>query len=319
MSEASLVADIGGTHARFALIQNDGEITQTQILKGADFLSLDAAYTYYRAQLPHDIRVTRAALAVAGPVTGDLVRITNQRWDFSQSEIKKAWNLQELYVINDFAAIALALPHLSNNEKIILQNGVADTTAPLAVLGPGTGLGVAGMIPNGAGNGLPLSGEGGHVTLAATNELEADLLAILHNEFGYVSAERILSGQGLVNLYRALAQHRGETAVHSDPAALATAAMTDKDPLALAALEQFYLFLGTVAGDVALTLGARGGVYLAGGILPRLAEPLAASGFARRFSDKAVVKSYLEAIPVWLITYPIPAFIGLRFLLQARD
>lgn len=315
MTNHALIADIGGTHARFAVVSVTGTITHTQILKGADFASLHDAYVAYRSMLPTDMQIDRAALAVAGPVTGDHVRITNQRWDFSQKEIQAAWQLDALHVINDFTAIALSLPHLNADEKMQLQRGTSDYAAPLAVLGPGTGLGVSGLVPNQRGGWFPLAGEGGHVALPPMNAQEAALLSLLQKEYGYVSAERVLSGQGLVNIYRALAEYKKQQVVHDDPAAIALA----EDDLSIAAVEQFCLFLGTVAGDVALTLGARGGVYLAGGILPRLAERLQSSGFIQRFSDKAVVASYLQGFPVWLITHPIPAFVGLRFFLQSCD
>lgn len=311
----ALIADIGGTHARFAIVNAHNEIAHTQILRGADYDTIADAYRAYVTSLPDDLRVTDAALAVAGPVVGDDVLVTNRGWRFSQKKLQSELQLETLHVINDFMAIALSLPHLHDTDKISICAGVPEKNAPCVVVGPGTGLGVAGLVPQTDGTWLPLPGEGGHVSLPATNEQEAAILSLLQKEFGYVSAERVLSGQGLVNLYRALAVYKKETPLHTTPQEIA-AGFAAGESLARDATEQFCAFLGTVAGDAALTMGARGGVYLAGGILPQMIQTLQLSGFSSHFNAKGVVETYLKAVPVWLITHKLPAFIGLQFFLR---
>lgn len=311
----ALIADIGGTHARFAVVNAHNDILHTHILKGADYASLMDACRAYSALLPDDFKIAQAVLAVAGPVTGDDVLVTNRGWRFSQKKLQSELQLDMLHVINDFMAIALSLPHLGDTDKIAVCNGTAEKNAPCVVIGPGTGLGVAALVPQRDGTWLPLPGEGGHVSLPATNEQQAAIISILQKEFGYVSAERVLSGQGLLNLYRALASHRNETAICANPEDIVRAVATG-DKLAVAAIEEFCAFLGTVAGDAALTTGARGGVYLAGGILPQMIETLQLSAFSSHFTAKGVVETYLRGIPVWLITHKLPAFVGLQFFLR---
>ena len=189
--------------------------------------------------------------------------------------------------------------------------------APLAVLGPGSGLGVSGLLPRPGGGWLPLSGEGGHVTLAAADDRESEVLARLRRRFGPVSAERALSGPGLVNLYRALCELAGREPAPLSPAEVSDAGLAGGCPHCREALELFAAFLGTVAGDLALTLGARGGVFIAGGIAPRLGDFLEGSAFRRRFEDKGPQRVYLEAIPTDLVIHPRPAFPGLGALLSS--
>jgi glucokinase len=312
-ADYALIADIGGTHVRFATVDDQYQILHPLVLRGRDYESLWDAYQAYRAQLPSDVIFTKAALAVAGPVTGDLVRITNRDWSFSQQELQHALGVSDFVVMNDFKALALSLPHLGADEKEALYTPKQNSTerAPLLVIGPGTGLGVATLVPVPGGGWLPVPGEGGHVMLPAHNPDEEQIIAGLAQEFDYVSAERVLSGQGLLNIYRVMADDEGLPVRYNTPEALAEGAQQGDD-LAQQALEQFCAFLGNVAGDAALTAGAVGGIYLAGGILPHMKDVLQQSEFLQRIHRRDVVASYMKAIPVWLITAPLPAFVGLK-------
>ena len=313
---AALIADIGGTHARFALLLPDDTIDHVVVINHAnDEADCADVCQRYLDTLPTPHRVTRAAWAVAGPVTPDGVLLTNRGWNISRSALQATFGWTDFIMVNDFAALALAVPHLTDADTILIKSGVADKTAPCAIVGPGTGLGVAGLVPMAANEWRVLPAEGGHVALPAVNATERDLLAQLALEFGYVAAEYVLSGRGLVNLARAMQSGAPYQTPHE---IVAAALQQPADPQAKAVLEQFCAFLGTVAGDAALVLGARGGVYLAGGILPKMVEILQNSPFIARFQDKQAVAAYMQAIPVWLITHPLPAFIGLQALLKTN-
>ena len=313
-----MLADIGATNARFCLSSGgkDDANEATAVLASAEFCSLEAAILAFLNSVRLAVPPRAAAFAVAGPVNGDVVTLTNLGWRFSIAGLRRALGLDRLEVVNDFTAIALALPALGPGDRHPLGGEREPAAgAALAVLGPGSGLGVSGLLPVPGGGWLPIAGEGGHVTLAAADERESAVLATLRRRFGPVSAECALSGPGLVNLYRAVSDLDGCEAGPLTPAAVAEAALDGSCPRCREALDLFSAFLGTVAGDLALTLGARGGVYLAGGIAPRLANFLANSAFRRRFEDKGVQRPWLAAIPTWIVTHPFPAFAGLASLL----
>jgi glucokinase len=255
-------------------------------------------------------------LAVAAPIVGDEVVMVNRGWRFSQSALAAEFGLQRLTVVNDFAAIAWALPSLNFEHFTQIGAGSAVAQSPIAVLGPGSGLGVSSVVPCTDGWAVA-QGEGGHTTLPAMNDEEAKVIDMIRDELGHCSAERVLSGPGLVNLYQALAQLAGRgtpTVTPHDVTALAQ----QGEPLARKTRAMFFSILGTVAGNLALTLGARGGIYIAGGIVPRLVEPLMESGFRTRFEDKGRYHWYMEGIPTFVITDPLPAFVGLRRILGYR-
>jgi len=305
-----LIADIGGTNARFALRRPGRAPYRIRSLPTRDFPRLaDAARAYLAGAAP-GTRPRHAAIAVAAPVTGDRVQLTNRDWSFSTAGLRRALGLDRLAVINDFAAIAHAVPSLRPADWIGVGGGRGDPRAPVALIGPGTGLGVALLVPDG-GRHIPVATEGGHVSLAAADAEEDAIVAAIRGRFSHVSAERVLSGPGLVNLYRALAGLRGLAAPLSDPSAITEAALAKTDALAEATLDAFCGFLGGVAGNLALTTGARGGVYIAGGIVPRFADRLARTPFRRRFEAKGRYKAWLAPIPVRVITRPQPALLGL--------
>jgi len=306
-----LIGDIGGTNARFA-IAIDGEYQRMTAYHSRDYKGLDGAIAAYVEALPAALKPQEAAMAIAGPVQDDEIRLTNIDWYFSRRALARQFGFEPLVVINDFTANALSLPYLGSKETRQVGGGKPRDGAPIAILGPGTGLGVSGLVRSADGQYVALSGEGGHVTMAASDTEDAAVLAKLRWRYPHLSAERLLSGEGLVNLYDALASLDGQS-----PARLTPADITDpesKDPLCAAAVERFCAMLGSVAGNLALTLGAEGGVYIAGGIVPRLGERFDRSAFRSRFEAKGRMQPYLARIPTFVITHPDPAMIGLANL-----
>jgi glucokinase len=310
----ALLADIGGTHARFALAMDDG-VHDPLVLRCLDYDSPTTAAAAYMAQHPEAGTPDRGAFAVASPIEGDRVEMTNSPWRFSIEATRAALGLEHLAVINDFSAAALSVPRLRPEDRMTIGGGAAVAGQPVGVLGPGTGLGVATLVPLGA-SWTTLAGEGGHVTMAAATEREARILDWLRERFDHVSAERLLSGQGLVNLYQALSAISGHQAVFSTPDVITRAGLDGTCPVSRETVETFFTMLGTVSGNLALTLGAKGGIYLAGGILPRMAEAFRLSGFRRRFEEHGRFQPYLAAIPTTLILHPLPAFLGLAALVE---
>ena len=315
---AGLVGDIGGTWSRFGRVGADGSVDRIEVCACDDFPGLAEALDAYLAGAGQGRRSPprRVAISVACPVTGDRVNLTNHPWSFSIREIRARFGFETLEVINDFAAIARSLPHLRDEHLMRIGGGRPAAGAAMAVLGPGTGLGVSGLVPTPDGWAV-IEGEGGHVTMPASSPREAEVLADLAREFGHVSAERVLAGPGLVNLHRTLCRLDG---VAPDPDAtphgIVAAALGSGSPRCGAILDLAAEMLGTFAADVALTLGARGGVYIGGGLVPRYAERFARSGFRRRFEDKGRFSAYLEAVPTWLILHELPAFPGLASLVR---
>jgi glucokinase len=303
MSAVRLLADIGGTNIRLAWQPGpQAPLRDVQSLRCADHPALEGAIRHYLEGLGPP-KPAEAALGIANPVTGDDVRMTNHGWAFSQKALQSALGLRRLLVINDFTALALALPHLPRALLRQVGGGLPEAGAPMALVGPGTGLGVSGLVfPPGMPQGVPLSGEGGHATLAAESGLESDVLSIIRRRHGHASAERAVSGPGLVEIYRALrllgAQPEGAM---TQPAEVTDLALGQGDACALQALELFCGFLGSVAGNLALTLGARGGVFVGGGIVNRLGLWFDGSAFRRRFEAKGRMQPYLAQIPCWVI------------------
>lgn len=310
-----LVADLGGTNCRFSLVDGDA-FDQVEVLRVRDHASLaDAAAAYLRKAVPPQAPI-EAAICVACPVVGDEVKLTNHSWRFSISGLRDQLGLDRLAVINDFEAVAHSLPYLTDADRSQIGGGTPEPNKPLAVLGPGTGLGVSGLIWTGSGW-VPLAGEGGHVTMPAADEEEAAVIEVQRKRHGHVSAERLLSGMGLVNLYEALAELSGETDPPAREAAdITEAAMGHADPLCDKAVEMFCRMLGTVAGDLALSLGSFGGVYIAGGIVPKLGDRFLESGFRERFEAKGRFRKYLGTIPTYVVTHQLPAFLGLKAVLD---
>ncbi|MFI4947927.1 MAG: glucokinase [Alphaproteobacteria bacterium] len=312
-----LVGDVGATNARFGLVSPDGALLHSGIFAAADFAEIGAAIAAYLATSGDLPMPCRGALAVAAPISGDRIAMTNHPWSFSLAALRDRLGLERLIAINDFTAVALALPRLTAGDRMAVGGGAPVEGRPIGVIGPGSGLGVSGLIPTGPGW-VALAGEGGHVTMAPGNERESALLEVMRRRFGRVSAERCLSGPGLVNLYDSLA------ALDRIPAAPYTAAQIvdpgtgARDPLCREATAMFCAMLGSVAGDLALTLGAQGGVYIAGGIVGRLGTRFLDSQFRERFEAKGRMGALVAAIPTYVVTHKLPAFLGCAAALAAE-
>lgn len=315
-----LLADVGGTNARFAWQAAPGApIADVRVLPGADHPTLQAAMHAYIEGLGKG-RPRAAAIAIANPITGDQVRMTNHDWAFSQSAMKAEFGLHTLRLLNDFTALALALPDLPAAELRQLGGGAAVPGVAIGLVGAGTGLGVSGLLPDGAGGWVPLEGEGGHVTLPATTARERLVMDGLIRRYGHASAERVCCGQGLVDTCAILCEADGVGTHGLDTAsAVSEAALVNGQPQALETLTIFCAMLGSVAGNLALTLVARGGVYVGGGIVPRLGDWFDRSPFRERFEQKGRFTALLQSIPVQVITATqSPALLGAARSLETR-
>jgi glucokinase len=312
-----LLADIGGTNVRFALYGGDAAV-QVSANPVADYPDPLNAIRAFLAANRHGRDVRHALLAVAGPVKGGRTALTNHAWEIDAEAIRKALGFSSVSLINDFEATAWAIPRLAPAEVVAIGAGTAEPEQPIAVLGPGTGLGIACLV-QGAGSPLVIASEGGHATLAAADNREAAVIAVLRKRFGHVSVERALSGDGLVNLYRAIAAVDGTVVPERHAAGVTEAALADACPASRAALDMFCAMLGGVAGDVALMFGARRGVYVAGGIVPRFPEYVARSDFRRRFEAKGRFAGYLKAIPTAIVIDPSPVLRGLEALVDMAE
>jgi glucokinase len=307
-----LIADIGGTNARFALL-DDTQWHDEMVLACADYPDIVAATEHYLSSVgaaSGPQRPAEAAIAIAGPITGDIVRMTNHAWQFSAAQTRQRLRWRRLILLNDFTALAMAIRHLPPQELEQIGGGRAQPGLPVALLGPGTGLGVSGLIPTG-GHWIPLQGEGGHVTLSVMNEREMAVLKQLHQRFSHVSGERVMSGPGLVNLYDALCALGGVVPEVLTPPEVTRRAQEGSCRICLEAVSIFCALLGTLAGNLVLTLGALGGAYIGGGIVPGLGPMFASSHFRDRFEDKGRYADYLARVPTYVIRSELPAFVGL--------
>jgi glucokinase len=309
-----LLADIGGTNARFGWLGDaGGDVRHVRSLPVAAFDGPAQAAAAYldeiRSEVPELAAPRRAAFALATPVVGDDVRMTNSHWHFQRGAAQAALGLQGLLLLNDFEALALALPHLQP-AQLRPHGRLPERRGTLAVIGPGTGLGVGAVVETASGW-VALPGEGGHATLAASDDFESDLLAWVRRSHAHVSAERLLSGMGLPLLRDAVAAVTGRGVEAPMPVeAIVERGVAGTDALCAQTLDVFCALLGGFAGNVALTLGARGGVYIGGGIVPRLGERFFASAFRERFEAKGRFHAYLSEVPTAVITDTLAALTG---------
>jgi glucokinase len=294
------VADIGGTNARFALADLATlELSEIEQVRCANHANLADALQVYAGRLP--MLPGRAAIAVAGPVTGTEIKLTNSAWSFSDAELCRKVGLKHVHVLNDFEALALSLPHLKRGELQQIGGEAPVEDAAKVVLGAGTGMGVAGLVRSGE-RWVALPGEGGHVSLGARDEQHLALLERIRKGRDHLSAERVLSGPGLAVLYQAVAASHGLQAPELEPNDVLVKGSSGEDEIAVEALDLFVTWLGRFAGDAALLFGARGGVYLGGGIAPKILGKLSTGEFREAFEDKGRMGAYLTPIPVYVIT-----------------
>ena len=315
MSWPALIADIGGTNARFAVVEGPGaKPSQAHNLINADYATLADAIEAYCGEAK--VRPHRAAIAAAGPQTDGMFRLTNHtQWDVKVAKLAGTAGLREAVSLNDFEALALSLPHLGPADVEALKpNAKLVAGTPLAVAGPGPGLGLGAVVPTASGwQAIP--GEGGHVELGHRHLREAAVLDLVRREFGRVSAERVLCGNGLAMLHRLIGELDGETRDKLTPAQVTEAALAG-DKQAKGTVDIFLNLLGSYAGDAALVYGSRGGMFIGGGIIMRLLPLLDRASFLGHFRAKGRLEPYLEAMPLSVIINPVPALIGCAAYLE---
>lgn len=318
MSSLSLVADIGGTNSRFAMCRlGTLDLVEPRKFANIDFSSLEAVIEHYLASVEGEPR--HACIAVAGPISSDTVRLTNIDWQFSRSALRKRFGFSRLHIANDFTALAMAVPHLSTDRIIHIGGGESVKHMPIAVVGPGTGLGVSGLLWSGQ-HWRPLQGEGGNISFAPGNAREVELLRYAQQHLDYVRAEDFISGSGMGFLHQALATIDGKKAEALIPSEISRRGLSDECLQCADTLTTFCGMLGSFAGDVALTLGARGGVYIGGGIVPILGEFFLSSPFRERFEAKGRFRDYVRPIPTYvMLSFTEMALIGAAALLNSLE
>lgn len=324
---STLVADIGGTNARFAFAHTSKAsrptLTCIDTLKCADFSNVSDAIQCYLSTYSHEGRPEQACFAVAAPVSQDRIDFTNNHWAFSTEELAKHFSFHSFHVINDFEAIAHSLTHLTNNDWLNVggvQLSTVDNGKPkkqYAVVGPGTGFGVAGLSVKGASQEVLVT-EAGHMGLSPGDEIEVALFKILMHRFQRVTIGHVLSGPGIVNLYQAMAELHDVQCESLSSAEIGAAALDDSRPMCRETLSLFCRILGRAAGDIALAMWAMDGIYLAGGILPKYSGFLSESSFRAIFEDKAPYQDEMKKVPTMLIHYPDPGLLGAAICMDNR-
>jgi glucokinase len=311
-----LLADIGGTNARFALETEPGEISQIRVYPCAEYPTIEDVLKKYLKDTKVG-RVNHAAIAIANPVDGDQVSMTNFKWAFSIEATRRALGFDTLLVVNDFTALAMALPGLTDAQRLQVGGGSRRQNSVIGLLGPGTGLGVSGLIPA-DDRWIALGSEGGHATFAPMDEREDIVMQYARKKWPHVSFERVAAGPGIELIYRALAaRDKKRVAPAVDPAYVVDRAHAG-DALALEAVECFCGILGTFAGNLAVTLGALGGLYIGGGVVLKLGDLFLRSSFRERFEAKGRFAPYLANVPTYIITAEYPAFLGVSAILAEQ-
>ena len=319
-SSSALIADIGATNARFALLEG-GEVSVSETYAVADYASPIEAARDFLAGRAAGHAPKRALIAAAGPVDRGRIALTNAAWIVDADRIARGLAMTDVQVLNDFEALAWCLPALRSEHVATLgppwdsERGATRDT--MAVLGPGTGFGLAAMTFAGDVEAVLVT-EGGHATLSSENRREDAIILALRQQFHHVSVERVLSGSGLIQLYHAIARVDGKAVTERDSGEIVAHALAGDCDVCREALDLFCAFLGSVAGNIALTLGARGGIFIGGGIAPRFIDFLRSSAFRERFEAKGRLSSYLTRIPTAVIVHPMPAFLGLGYLAEVR-
>jgi glucokinase len=311
-----VLADVGGTNVRFAVL-NGGRLGPIEHTKVAEYEQFADALDMFMAKQAERAIIRHALIGVAGVVDGKRCALTNNPWTVDGDELCARFGFADIHLVNDFEALAWSLPHLAPNELRMIGGREPKPQAPMVVLGPGTGLGVAAYLPRKLG-GVVVSSEAGHATLPSGSLREDAIIEELREQFGHVSAERALSGQGLRNLYHAICSLESRPVFNRSAAEITAAAVAGSCAMSRAAVDAFCALLGMVAGNLALSFCAQGGVYIAGGVVPRLRDYLPNSEFRSRFEMKGRMTGYLVTIPVFVILHDDPAFVGLRWLAAQR-
>ena len=305
----NLVADIGGTNLRIGTTDRTGVISNIELYQCNQFSGLAEIVEDYFTKIDTTNAELNACFAIACPVDNDLIAMTNLPWKFSKKELQARLNLSNMFFINDYTAIAHAVPFLSNEQKVQIGGGTAIAGKPISICGPGTGLGVANVV-NVDNKWVSLGGEGGHVDFAPTDETEIAILRFLLNKYQHVSYEQVLSGLGIEQIYQALmfTKHlQPETYEAKD---ITQKAINDECDVCKETLDKFLEILGSFAGNLSLTLASFGGVYIAGGIVPRFIEYIEKSNFRRSFEAKGRFEAFNQTIPTFVITEPQPGLLG---------
>ena len=317
----NLVGDIGGTNARFGINRSaKGDHQAIANYKVADYPDFSDVLRHLMEDVTRlglaDGAPSSACFAVAGPPHMEMVSFTNSSWRFTRELIREQTGVKGVHIINDFAAVARALPLLTDTDRVQIGAGQKDQQGPMVALGAGTGLGVGALLLCEHQQPVVVTGEGGHVDFAPVTDVEAAVLQYLRSRYGRVSIERLCCGHGIVNIYQALADYRQKEARFTTAADIGAAAQSETDPLAREAMAMFFAVLGASAGNFALTFGALGGVYIAGGVVPRYVDLLRLSDFRARFLAKGRFADYLSAIPTYVITHQATGLLGAALTLH---
>ncbi|MDO6446009.1 glucokinase [Colwellia sp. 1_MG-2023] len=314
----NLVADIGGTNIRLGTFEQDSPVTDLKVYQCGNYPSLSAVIHTYINEANLTGKTINACLAIACPVENDLISMTNLPWEFSQKALKEELSLNTLLLINDYTAIAHAVPYLSNDQKVQIGGGEVVSGKPISICGPGTGLGVANVVPLAQGQWQALGGEGGHVDFAPIDQTEIQILDFLLNQYQHVSYEQLLSGLGLEQIYQALnhIEQAGQPQLSAKD--ISAKALSNTCKLCEKSLAQFCKILGSFAGNLSLTLASFGGVYIAGGIVPRFIDYLKQSEFRSRFESKGRI-TFNQTIPTFVITESQPGILGASAYLRQHN
>ncbi|GAA6183661.1 MULTISPECIES: glucokinase [Alteromonadaceae] len=310
---SKFVADVGGTNIRICQVEGHNLINIKKYLC-VDFPTIEDAIKHYFSEFP-EVKFSFGCIAIACPVIGDWVKMTNHTWEFSIDQLTKGLSLDWLGVINDFTSVAHSLPVLKDDQKVQIGAGAPKLNANIAVFGPGTGLGVEHLTFTDKGW-KALDGEGGHVDFAANDENEFAIWRYLKKKLGHVSAEEVLSGRGIVHIYEGLAEKHQQAAIFADPAQITEKALSEECEICVETLQQFCKIMGSFAGNLALNLATYGGVYIGGGIASRFVDFIKSSKFRARFEDKGRFRHYVSNIPTYIITEPDHGLLGAAAYLQ---
>ncbi len=312
MIPTGLIADIGGTNIRLALATKD-DFYNLRTYKCKNFISLYDAVQFYLLDIEFRGKISSGIFAIAGPVTGDIIELTNYSWKFSIKDLSSNLGIDSLKIVNDFVAVSLGIPVMQDSDLFQLGSGVAEVGQPIAVIGPGTGLGTGTLIQNN-GVDIVIAGEGGHITMPAKTQRQFDIFQVLlKNKYHHISAERVCSGKGLENLYHGIIiLDQIEGLPERSAEEISTLAINGSCKVCAECLDLMCGFLGVVAGDLGVMICAKGGVFIAGGIPAKLGDYFIKSRFREEFEDKGRFSPYLKGVPTYMVTNPHVALHGLH-------